>query len=299
MTDFQLDAIYLMDCLEGMKMIPDGSVDAIICDLPYEVLHKNNPHAQWDRLIPFEPLWREYLRVAKHNAAIVLFCQGMFTAQLMMSQPKLWRYNLVWDKCRATGFLNANRMPLRYHEDIAVFYRKLPTYNPQFEDCYTTARKPNHSRGNGTHNKRDQCYGKYHDLNAQHIVVDGNVIENQKQSPPTASGSDHIGKVYERVKRVAPTNPNMKFPGSIIHIKKEHERTVQHPTQKPVELLRYLIRTFTNEGETVLDNCMGSGTTAVAAVLEHRHFIGFELNADYHAIATHRVKEAQQEPLLF
>lgn len=101
------------------------------------------------------------------------------------------------------------------------------------------------------------------------------------------------------MKRVAPTNPDMKFPGSIIRIKKEHERTVQHPTQKPVELLRYLIRTFTNEGETVLDNCMGSGTTAVAAVLEHRHFIGFELNADYHAIATARVAKVQQEPLLF
>lgn len=184
MPQFQLDTIYLMDCLEGMKMIPDGSVDAIICDLPYEVLHKDNPHAQWDRLIPFEPLWREYLRVAKHNAAIVLFCQGMFTAKLMMSQPKLWRYNLVWDKCRATGFLNANRMPLRYHEDIAVFYRKLPTYNPQFEDCAATGRKPNHARRNGTHHKLDKCYGKYHDLNAQHIVVDGNVIENHKQLPP-------------------------------------------------------------------------------------------------------------------
>ena len=127
----ELDNIYNCDCLIGMRDIPDGSVDAIICDLPYEVLHKNNELVQWDRIIPFEPLWEQYLRVAKPNAAIVLFCQGMFTAQLMMSQPKLWKYNLIWEKGRATGFLNANRMPMRSHEDIAVFYRSQPTYNPQ------------------------------------------------------------------------------------------------------------------------------------------------------------------------
>ena len=122
----ELDKIYNEDCLIGMQRIPDGSIDAVICGLPYEVLHKNNPNAQWDRMIPLEPLWEQYRRVIKNNGIICLFCQGMFTAKLMMSQPKLWRYNLIWDKCRVTGFLNANRMPLRCHEDIAVFYKSLP-----------------------------------------------------------------------------------------------------------------------------------------------------------------------------
>ena len=127
----QLDTIYNEDCLEGMKRIPDGSVDAIICDLPYGVLNAGSEGGSWDVVIPFEPLWEQYKRVTKPNAAIVLFAQGMFTAKLMMSQPKMWRYNLVWDKLLKSGFLNANRMPLRQHEDIVVFYREMPVYNPQ------------------------------------------------------------------------------------------------------------------------------------------------------------------------
>lgn len=135
--------IYNIDCLEGMKAIPDGSVDAIICDLPYGVLNKNNKDAQWDNIIPFEPLWELYERVIKANGAIILFSQGMFTANLMCSNPKLWRYNLIWDKVnRPTGFLNANRCPLRIHEDICVFYKEQPTYNPQF-----TIGNKVHSRG--------------------------------------------------------------------------------------------------------------------------------------------------------
>lgn len=252
-----------------MKIIPDKSVDAIICDLPYEVLHKDNPNAQWDRLIPFEPLWAQYERIIKDNGAIILFAQGMFTAQLMMSNPKLWRYNLVWDKQRVTAFLNANRMPLRCHEDICVFYKSLPTYNPQLE-----VGLPNHSRGNGVHKNKNQCYGKY--------------------------GNNHKGKVYDEVARVEPTVPDgMKMPRSIISIRKEHESGTVHPTQKPVDLLRYLIRTYTNEGEVVLDNTCGSGTTCVAAVKEKRHFIGIEMNKQYFDIACKRVKLEQSQPTLF
>lgn len=114
------------DCLELMGSIPDKSVDMILCDLPYGVLNKSNKSVQWDSIIPFDRLWEQYERVIKDNGAIVLFAQGMFTARLMMSNPKLWRYNLIWDKCRATGFLNANRMPLRHHEDLCVFYKSLP-----------------------------------------------------------------------------------------------------------------------------------------------------------------------------
>lgn len=149
----ELNKIYNEDCLIGMKKIPDASVDCIICDLPYGVLNKQSEAGGWDSIIPLEPLWKEYLRITKPNAAIILFCQGMFTAQLMMSQPKLWKYNLIWSKQRVTGFLNANKMPLRSHEDIAVFYRKQPIYNPQMVKCAPHQR--NHDRGNGPHQKKN------------------------------------------------------------------------------------------------------------------------------------------------
>jgi DNA modification methylase len=262
------DKIYKGDCLDLMKEIPDGSIDCILCDLPYQVLHKNNPNAQWDRIIPFEPLWKQYKRIIKDNGAIVLFAQGMFTAQLMMSNPKMWRYNLVWDKMRVTGFLNANRMPMRCHEDICVFYKSLPTYNPQMEYG-----QPNHSQGNGKHKETNNCYGQY------------------KQ-----------GRAYDYdkgIKKVEPTRPNEKFPKSIIRIRKEHESKVFHPTQKSVELLRYLIRTYTNENDVVLDNCCGSGSTIVAAIKEKRHFIGIEKNEEYFEKASKRIKEEQKQLTLF
>lgn len=262
------DKIYNADCLELMPHIADKSVDMILCDLPYQVLHKNNPNAQWDRIIPFEPLWEQYNRIIKDNGAIVLFAQGMFTAQLMMSNPKMWRYNLIWDKMRVTGFLNANRMPMRCHEDICVFYKSLPIYNPQME-----IGNPNHSQGNGKHKETNNCYGQY------------------KQ-----------GRAYDYdkgIKKVEPTRPNEKFPKSIIRIRKEHESKVFHPTQKSVELLRYLIRTYTNEDDLVLDNCCGSGSTIVAAIKEKRHFIGIEKNEEFFEKASKRIKEEQKQLTLF
>lgn len=252
-----------------MPQIPDKSVDAIICDLPYGCLHRDNPNAQWDNIIPFEPLWAQYERIIKDNGAIVLFGQGIFTAKLILSNEKLYRYSLVWDKQRVTAFLNANRMPLRCHEDICVFYKSLPTYNPQLE-----VGLPNHSRGNGIHKNTNQCYGKYN--------------------------ANHKGKVYDEVARVEPTVPEgMKMPKSIISIRKEHESTTVHPTQKSVDILRYLIRTYTNEGDVVLDNTCGSGTTCVAAVKEKRHFIGIEMNEEYYKLACERVKLEQMQPTLF
>lgn len=265
----ELNNIYNADCLEKMKEIPDGSIDLICTDLPYEVLHKNNPHAQWDRIIPFKPLWEQYERIIKDNGAIVLFAQGMFTAQLMMSNPKLWRYNLVWNKCRVTGFLNANRMPMRCHEDICVFYKSLPTYNPQYEDG-----EANHSRGNGNHKETNSCYGKYK--------------------------VDYKGRTCESVPRVETTVPEgKKLPRSIISIKKEHESTVLHPTQKPVELIRYLLRTYTNMGETVLDSCCGSGTTAIAAIREKRNFICIEKDLTFYEVAKERIETEQKQLKLF
>lgn len=244
------------DCLVEMQKIADQSVDMILCDLPYEVLNKGNKSAQWDRLIPFEPLWEQYCRIIKDNGAIVLFAQGMFTAQLMMSNPKMWRYNLVWDKVSPTGFLNANRIPLRRHEDICVFYKKLPIYNPQMSIC--PLHKRNHSKGNMKHPQTNRCYGEH------------------KETPTIISDE--------------------KYPTSIITISKEHKiGTFFHPTQKPVALLEYLIKTYTNEGDLVLDNTMGSGSTGVAAVRAKRDFIGIELNDDYFRIAQERIFQAQRE----
>jgi len=258
--NIELDRIYNMDCLEGMKQIPDGTIDAVICDLPYGVLNGESEGGSWDTIIPFEPLWAEYRRVCKPTAAIVLFAQGMFTADLMHSNPKMWRYNLIWKKGdRASGFLNANRMPLRNHEDIVVFYDKLPTYNPQMRTGF-----PNHTRGHGGGKLKNGCYGKFDPWARSEVIT------------------------------------TEKFPLSIIDIAKEHDVNKQfHPTQKPVDLLRYLVLTYTNEGDTVLDNCSGSGTTAVACVKEKRHFICFEKDETYWKKSVERVKNEQRQLTLF
>lgn len=254
----EIDRIYQGDCLELIKQLPGKSIDCIICDPPYEVLNKNNKDAQWDRIIPFDELWQQYERVAKDNAAIILFAQGMFTARLMMSNPRLWRYNLIWQKGgRCSGFLNAKKMPLREHEDIVVFYRKQPTYNPQMTKCLPHER--NHSRGRQQGEQTNRCYGEFG--KAEDIITD------------------------------------LKYPKSILNFNRPHPQI--HPTQKPVALIQYLIKTYSNENDLILDNCIGSGTTAVAAIKEKRHFIGMELNKEYYDIACKRVKEAKMYQSLF
>lgn len=254
----EIDRIYQGDCLELIKQLPDKSIDCIICDPPYEVLNKNNKDAQWDRVIPFDDLWQQYERVAKDDAAIILFAQGMFTARLMMSNPKLWRYNLIWQKGgRCSGFLNAKKMPLREHEDIVVFYRKQPTYNPQMTKCLP--HESNHSRGKQQGEQTNRCYGEFG--RAEDIITD------------------------------------LKYPKSILNFNRPHPQI--HPTQKPVALIQYLIKTYSNENDLILDNCIGSGTTAVAAIKEKRHFIGMELNKEYYDIACKRVKEAKMYQSLF
>lgn len=248
------------DCLVEMRRLPDKSADMVLCDLPYEVLNKSNKNAQWDRLLPFDKLWEQYDRVIKDDGAIVLFAQGMFTAQLMMSNPKLWRYNLVWDKVLTSGFLNAKRMPLRSHEDICVFYKKLPTYNPQMQEG-----KPLHSKGSSYKENEltNNCYGSL------------GVADDERK------GSTD------------------KYPTSIVRFQKPHPSIAVHPTQKPVALLEYLIKTYSNEGDTILDNTMGSGSTMVACVNTKRNGIGIELDDNYFKIAQERVKEARAQLTLF
>lgn len=253
----EINKIYNEDCLVGMKDIEDKSIDCIICDLPYGVLNKGNKHAKWDCPIPFDELWKEYERIIKDNGAIVLFGSGMFTAELMTSNKKLWKYNLIWDKCRATGFLNAKKMPLRYHEDICVFYKSLPTYNPQMTKCEPHQR--NHSRGKQQGKQTNRCYGVFG--KAEDIITDE------------------------------------KYPRSIISIQQKIQGNI-HPTQKPIDLIRYLIRTYSNEGEVILDNCMGSGTTAIACLREKRNFIGFELNEEYYKKSVERVNNEINQLML-
>ena len=254
----EIDKIYLEDCLEGMKRIDDGSVDCIITDLPYGVLNEASEGGSWDTIIPFDKLWEQYNRVIKPNGAILLFGQGMFTSDLMQSNRKMWRYNLVWDKVLRKGFLNANRMPLRSHEDICVFYKNLPTYNPQMEPCLPHQR--NHGRGVGG-NPTNRCYGDYKDI---------------------------------------PVNiTDEKYPGSILTFQKGHNKeSWLHPTQKPVSLIEYLVLTYTNKGDLVLDSCMGSGTTAIACIKAKRHFVGFETDEGYFRQAEKRIWEERRQTTL-
>lgn len=257
-----LNNIYLGDCLELMKEIPDESIDAIICDLPYGVLNRNNKDALWDNIIDPIILWEQYERIAKEKAPIVLFGQGMFTAQMMVSNVKLWRYNIIWEKTNVTGFLDANRKPLRCHEDIMVFSKAgYHTYNPQME--LVDWRFRNHNKRGGNSNERtNRCYGKLKDMPA--VITDE------------------------------------KYPRSIITFGKSNSNERDyHPTQKPIDLIRYLIRTYSNENDVVLDNCMGSGTTCVAAIKEKRQYIGIEMNEEYYNIAKQRIKNEFSQPTLF
>lgn len=247
--------LYKGDCLEVMKDIADDSIDMVLCDLPYGVLNKTNKRAVWDSIIPLDMLWKEYRRICKENAAIILFGSGMFSADLMESNKSMWRYNLVWNKVNPTGFLNARRMPLRVHEDILVFYKKLPPYHPQMTDYDVCLR---HGRGSKafTDNNYDStsCYGKFKPL--QTFMSD------------------------------------KKFPVSIVTYKRKHDiKRHYHPTEKPVELLRWLIRTYSEEGDLVLDNTMGSGSTCVASISERRRFLGIEKDEKFYKTAVKRCDE--------
>ena len=234
------------DCLELMKQVPDKSIDLILCDLPYGTTRNS-----WDEVIPFDKLWAQYNRIIKDNGAILLFAQGKFYVNLVSSNMKMFRYDLVWDKELISGFLNAKRMPLRRHEQVAVFYKHLPTYNPQF-----TQGKPLHSKGTAYQTKE---------------------LTNNNYGDFKATDDDRAGSTE-------------KYPTSIIKFQKPHPSVCVHPTQKPIELLEYLIKTYTNEGDTVLDNCMGSGSTGVACKNLNREFIGMELDEKYFKVACERLE---------
>ena len=229
--------IFNGDCLEIMKSISDKSIDLILCDLPYGTTRN-----KWDSIIPLDKLWEQYERIIKDNGAILLFAQTPFAQQLGASNLKLLKYEWIWDKKRVTGFLNSKKMPMKRHENILVFYKKLPTYNPQL-----TKGKPYH-----THNK----------------------------APSTNYNSFETN--YET------KNDGWRFP---VDIQEFSPETGLHPTQKPVALLEYFIKTYSNELDTVLDNCMGSGSTGVAALNINRRFIGIEKDEKYFEIAKKRIQK--------
>jgi site-specific DNA-methyltransferase (adenine-specific) len=243
----ELNRIYQMDCIEGMRLIPDKSVDMILCDLPY-----GTTACKWDTIIPFKPLWEQYRRVIKDNGAIVLTAAQPFTSSLIMSNIGLFKYALVWNKVNASSGLHAKSQPLRSHEDILIFGKGKVFYNPQMEQA----------------EKRR--------------------VDKERDIP---NGEAFNGKVKKRVY----DNKGLKYPKSIITISNANQRDKVHPTQKPLALFEYLVKTYTSEGDTVLDNCMGSGTTAVAALRTNRNFIGFERESEYVRIANQRIENVRDE----
>lgn len=230
------------DSIEEMKKIPSNSVDMILCDLPYGTTRN-----KWDSVIPLEELWEQYERIIKPNGAIVLTAVQIFASQLIMSRQNLFKYDLIWKKTIASGQLNVNKMPLRLHEHILVFYKKQPTYNQQMTKGtpYTINRKATY-KGEG-YNKQTDSYK-----------------EN--------TGFRHPTSVLEF------SNPRIKG---------------GHPTQKPLELFEWLVKTYTNKGDIVLDNTIGSGTTAIACINTGRDYIGIELDKKYCNMANKRIKEAK------
>ena len=239
--------IHLGDCLDLMPSIPSKSVDMILCDLPY-----GTTACEWDSIIDMGRLWAEYERVIKDNGAIVLTANSVFTFKLWASNPSLFRYKWIWEKTMPYRFVHANKMPLAQHEDILIFYKKLPTYNPQMREGFKPYLRVDNSEGDRF----------------------GNIKLKQKPMTRMSEGDRH--------------------PIDIIKFSNGNNHSI-HPTQKPIALFEYLIKTYTNEGELVLDNCSGSGTTAIACMNANRRFICIERDENYHRKSIERI--ANHEPL--
>ena len=237
--------ILLGDCLELMKDIPNGSIDMILCDLPY-----GTTQCKWDSVIPFEPLWEQYKRIIKDNGAIVLTASQPFTSALVMSNVDWFRYELIWEKERPTNIMFMKKQIGKVHENILVFYKHQPTYNPLMT-------------------KRDNptiaVYGK------------------------DTKGGDSKTHKNQRLRYSEGYNRFVKYPRSVIKINRDTLKGSMHPTQKPVALFEYLIKTYTNENDLVLDNCAGSGTTAIACLNTNRQFIVMEKEQKYYDIILKRV----------
>lgn len=238
----EINKVYNEDCLIGMKRIPDKSIDMILCDLPY-----GTTACAWDIIIPFDKLWEQYKRVIKDSGAIVLTASQPFTTLLINSNFKDFKYYWIWDKVLHSNPLIGNKQPLNNIEEVCVFYKKQPTYNPQMTKGKAI------SRG-------DKSYG----------------------------ASETKGNA--KIQRGGKDSTSERLPNRIIKISNADKTNIFHPTQKPVKLFEYLIKTYTNENELVLDNCIGSGTTAIASLNTNRNYIGFEMNEEYYNKAIERIE---------
>lgn len=244
----EINKIYNEDCLLGMKRIPDKTIDMILCDLPY-----GTTRCKWDTIIPLDILWQEYNRIIKDNGAIVLFAQSPFNITLGSSNLQMLRYEWIWEKPHATGFLNANKMPLKAHENILVFYKKAPTYNPQ----KTFGHKP---------------------------------VNSYTKTIKTQNNTELYGHMSKELTGGGNTD---RYPRSVLKFSSDTQKVKLHPTQKPIALLEYLIKTYTNEGELVLDNCIGSGSTAISCINTKRKFLGFESDKEIFQKALERIDKKQ------
>jgi len=233
------------ECLEEMRKLPDSSIDMILCDLPY-----GTTSCKWDVVIDFELLWGQYERIIKDNGAIVLFGKQPFTSRLILSNEKLFRYELIWEKTRAGNNMQVCKQPSAIHENILVFYKSQPTYN---------------------------------DLK---FSVNQKYVDKRKSIRDSFYNSEHYTGVMKRKK-----DDGMRHPQSVLPFNSVWKKGM-HPTEKPVELMSWLIKTYSNEGESVLDNCMGSGTTGVACKNLNRNFIGIEIKEVYFNIANERINDA-------
>jgi site-specific DNA-methyltransferase (adenine-specific) len=237
----ETNKIYQGDCLQLMKQVESNSVNLILCDLPYGVTARN----EWDKIIPIDKLWEQYKRIIKDNGAIVLTATQPFASMLIMSNLKMFRYEWIWKKSQGTGHLNAKKQPLRNHEQVLIFYKNQPTYNPQ--------------------------------------------IVGYEKRKVKRSGKQSKNTDYREFIEIAESDYEGRYPVTIQYFNRDKYKC--HPTQKPVELFEYLIKTYSKEGDLVLDNCIGSGTTALACIRTNRSFIGMELSTEYVEIANERIQK--------
>ena len=251
-----------MDCINMLKSIPNESIDLLLTDPPYGVTQN-----EWDIAIDFDSLWPEWERVVKKNGAFIFTSSQPFTTDLIQSNRKLFKYDLIWEKSIATGFLNANRMPLRSHETILVFYKKLPVYNPQ---KYKLEGRPSFKKGNKARGSKN--YGAF----------------NHEMDIGSKDGNRFPRSVF-----------TVDYENSFFNSSFDTVQKMIHPTQKPVDLFRYLIKTYSNPGDTVLDCYFGSGSSAIAANDENRNYIGSELNTEYFDAAVKRLQNHVAQTVLF
>ncbi|WP_180235176.1 DNA methyltransferase [Bacillus cereus] len=323
----ELNKVYNMDCLEGMKQLQDNSVDMILCDLPYGMTD-----CDWDSIIPLDELWEQYERIIKDGGVIALTGSQPFTSKLVMSRPNKFRHSYIWKKENGTNFYNVNKQPFKIHEDVLIFFDDLATAKRKsnkldplknyfineliqsgltrsYIDTLLGNRMSSHyfTKGQQFSFPNKQVYKKlqetgyftrnYDDLKEEYKKLTSDVkttynIQFSKGKPYKSKGKDRKSVITGDVfKAKAIDNEGKRYPTTVLEINRE---TGLHPTQKPVALFEFLIKTYSNEGDTILDNCMGSGTTAIAAINTNRNFIGFELTKEYYDIANKRIEELKK-----